>query len=81
LQFGETLGHGEVKVAEPTCNKAGLCMGLAKIAYFSKEDIDCCLLESAIAFQVHGFAIIFYLTKLDHDGFYTMHEIGHLDLP
>ncbi|KAG1516319.1 hypothetical protein G6F53_002255 [Rhizopus delemar] len=81
LQFGETLGHGEVKIAEPTCNKAALCMDLAKIACFSKEAIDCNLLESTIAFQIHGFAVTFYLTRLEYDGLYMMYEIGHLDFP
>ncbi|ORE07330.1 hypothetical protein BCV72DRAFT_326749, partial [Rhizopus microsporus var. microsporus] len=81
LQFGETLDHGEVKIAELTCNKAALCIDLAKIACFSKEDSDCHLLEPAIAFQVHGLAVKFYLTRLDHDGLYMMYEIGHLDFP
>lgn len=61
LQFGETLGHGEVKIAEPTCNKAALCMDLAKITCFSKEAIDCNLLESTIAFQIHGNSVFLYL--------------------
>ncbi|KAI7864934.1 hypothetical protein BDF14DRAFT_1731267, partial [Spinellus fusiger] len=81
LQFGEILGHDQVKIAQPTCSKAALCIGLAKITCFSKEAIDCHLLESAIALQIHGFSVTFYLIRLDHNGLYTMYEIGHPDFP
>ncbi|KAI8637795.1 hypothetical protein BD408DRAFT_436660 [Parasitella parasitica] len=81
LKFSATLGHGEVKIAEPTCNKAALCMDLARVACFSKEAIDLHLLESSISFQIHGFAITFFLTRLDHDGLYVMYEVGHLEFP
>ncbi|CAO3611923.1 unnamed protein product [Cunninghamella blakesleeana] len=81
LEFGDTLGHGEIKIAEPTCNKAALCMDLARIACFNKEAIDSHFLESSVSFQIHGFAITFFLTRLDHDGLYIMYEIGHLEFP
>ena len=61
LQFGETLGHGEVKIAKPTCNKAALYLDLAKTSCFSKEAINCHL-ESVIAFQIYGnYAFFFYM--------------------
>ncbi|CAO3628037.1 unnamed protein product [Mucor hiemalis] len=53
LKFSATLGHGEVKIAEPTCNKAALCMDLARVACFSKEAIDLHLLESSISFYIY----------------------------
>lgn len=28
-----------------------------------------------------GFAITFFLTRLDHDGIYVLYEIGHLEFP
>jgi hypothetical protein len=28
-----------------------------------------------------GFAITFFLARLDHDGLYVMYEIGHLEFP
>lgn len=61
LKFSATLGHGEVKIAEPTCNKAALCKGLARVACFSKEAIDSHLLESSFSFQIHGNLIFFYI--------------------
>ncbi|KAG0754739.1 hypothetical protein G6F57_011013 [Rhizopus arrhizus] len=81
LKFNGTLGHSEVKIAEPTCNKSALCMDLARITCFSKEAMDLHLLESSISFQIHGFAITFFLARLDHDGLYVMYEIGHLEFP
>ncbi|KAI8070167.1 hypothetical protein BDF21DRAFT_328277, partial [Thamnidium elegans] len=68
-------------IIQSTCNKAALCMDLARVACFSKEAIDLHLLESSISFQIHGFAITFFLTRLDHDGLYVMYEVGHLEFP
>ncbi|KAI8378608.1 hypothetical protein BD560DRAFT_389873 [Blakeslea trispora] len=62
-------------------------MDLARVACFSKEAIDLHLLESSISFQIHvsfvniGFAITFFLTRLDHDGLYVMYEVAHLEFP
>ncbi|OBZ90489.1 hypothetical protein A0J61_01438 [Choanephora cucurbitarum] len=30
---------------------------------------------------IRGFAITFFLTRLDHDGLYVMYEVGHLEFP
>lgn len=60
LQFGCTLGHGEVKISQPTCEKAAVCLDLIRIAHFNKDAIDNYLIESVFAFQIHGFAIGIY---------------------
>lgn len=79
--LGENIGFGEAKTAQPTCDKAALCLDFVRLAYLGKKSIDNGCLEASLCFQIHGFRIVFYLTRLDYDKLYTMTQIGTLDFP
>ncbi|KAI8967120.1 hypothetical protein BDF20DRAFT_1005100 [Mycotypha africana] len=65
--FGQSLGFGEVKVARPTTDNHALCLDLLRLGAFCKDTIDMNKLQAALAFQINGFSIIFYLMRLRHD--------------
>lgn len=53
-------------IVESTCNKATIYMGLAELLALARRPIDCHLLESAIAFQIHSNSISLYLCIHSH---------------
>ncbi|KAI9254089.1 hypothetical protein BY458DRAFT_521456 [Sporodiniella umbellata] len=79
--FGPSLGFGEVKLARPTTDNHALCLDLLRLGAFCKDTIDMNKLQAALAFQINGFSIIFYLMRLRHDGMYIMQEIGRVAFP
>ena len=81
LAYGPSMGFGEAKVAQPTTNNNVLCHDLLRLEVFCKEAIDAHQWNSCLAFQIHGFTIVFYLMSLHHDGIYTMHEIAKVSFP
>ncbi|KAG1043106.1 hypothetical protein G6F43_011744 [Rhizopus delemar] len=81
LSYGPSLSFGEAKVAKPTTNNNDLCHDLLRLGIFCKEAIDTHHWNACLAFQIHGFAIVFYLMRLRHDGIYTMYEIAKVLLP
>jgi hypothetical protein len=50
--LGENVGLGEVKIAQPTCDKVALCLGFVRLAYLGKEPIDNGCLEASLCFQI-----------------------------
>jgi hypothetical protein len=54
MSFGPSLGFGEAKVAQPTCDKYMLCLDLTCLATFSKDTIDENKLNASLSFQIHG---------------------------
>ncbi|KAI9484299.1 hypothetical protein BDB00DRAFT_894182 [Zychaea mexicana] len=70
--FGSSLGYGEAKIARPTTDNHALWHDLLRLATLAKDTIDTNALEPALAFQVHGFYITFFLTRLRHDEIYVM---------
>ncbi|CAO3620111.1 unnamed protein product [Mucor hiemalis] len=81
LEFGASLGFGEAKRYEKDCNRYGRCHDLLRLAIFTKNAIDINKLNGSLSFQIHGFNISFFLTRLDHRGIYTMVELGHMRFP
>jgi hypothetical protein len=81
LGFNFSLGFGEAKKVEKNCNTYDLCRDLLRLAIFTKNTIDINKLHASLSFQIHGFNISFFLTRLDHHGIYTMVEVGHLKFP
>ncbi|KAI7852067.1 hypothetical protein BDC45DRAFT_537637 [Circinella umbellata] len=79
--FGQSLGFGEVKLARPTTDNHALCLDLLRLGAFCKDTVDMNKLQAALAFQINGFSIIFYLMRLRHDGMYIMQEIGRVAFP
>jgi hypothetical protein len=79
--FGQSLGFGEVKLARPTTDNHALCHDLLRLGTFCKDTIDMNKLQAALAFQINGFNIIFYLMRLRHDGIYIMQEISRVAFP
>ncbi|KAI9496627.1 hypothetical protein BDB00DRAFT_744001, partial [Zychaea mexicana] len=79
--FGPSLGYGEVKVARPTIDNHALCHDLMRLATLARDTIDTNALEAALTFQVHGFHITFFLTRLRHDGINVMQEVAQLTFP
>lgn len=60
LSNGPSLGFGEARVAQRTTNNNGLCHGLLRLGIFCKEAIDAHYWNACLAFQIHGFTIVFY---------------------
>jgi hypothetical protein len=54
MVFGPSLGFGETKVAQPTCDKYMLCHDLIRLATFAKDTIDENKLNTSLSFQIHG---------------------------
>ncbi|CEP16005.1 hypothetical protein [Parasitella parasitica] len=63
---------------QPTTNNNDLCHDLLRLGIFCKEAIDTHHWNACLAFQIHGFTIVFYLMRLRHDGIYAMYEIAIL---
>ncbi|KAG1149547.1 hypothetical protein G6F37_000157 [Rhizopus arrhizus] len=54
---------------------------LLRLAIFAKDTVDANKLQAAMTFQINGYNITFFLTRLRHDGMYLMQEIGQLTFP
>lgn len=54
LDYEESLGFGEVKLAEPNPDKNAICLDLLRLGVFSKSTIDENAMDGVLAFQVHG---------------------------
>ncbi|KAI7856631.1 hypothetical protein BDC45DRAFT_533595 [Circinella umbellata] len=81
LQFGFNLGFGEVKISQPTCDKAALCNDFVRLTHLTKECLDNHLLDASFSFQIHGFSVSFYMTQLPCHKLYTMTELGKVPFP
>ncbi|CEG63106.1 hypothetical protein RMATCC62417_00309 [Rhizopus microsporus] len=81
MSFGPSLGFGEAKVTQSTCDKYMLCLNLTRLATFAKDTIDENKLNASLSFQIHGFSVTFFITRLRHDGIYIMQEIAHMTFP
>ncbi|KAI8330666.1 hypothetical protein EDC96DRAFT_528088 [Choanephora cucurbitarum] len=81
LQFGSNLGFGEVKISQPTCDKAALCNDFLRLTHLTKECLDNHLLDASFSFQIHGFSVSFYMTQLPCHKLYTMTELGKVSFP
>ncbi|KAG0778101.1 hypothetical protein G6F22_011435 [Rhizopus arrhizus] len=79
--FGPSLGLGEVKIARPITDNHSLCHDLLRLATLAKDTINSNKLQVVLTFQIHGFNITFFLSRLQHDGMYLMQEIGQLTFP
>lgn len=58
LKFGADLGFGEVKIAQPACDKAALCWDFLRLAHLIKESFDSNSLGASFSFQIHGMCIL-----------------------
>lgn len=54
LQFGFNIGYGQVKISQPTCDKAALCNDFLRLTHLTKECLDNHLLDASFSFQIHG---------------------------
>ncbi|KAI8370612.1 uncharacterized protein BYT42DRAFT_482033, partial [Radiomyces spectabilis] len=50
-------------------------------AIYTKDTIAENTLNASLSFQIYGFGVTFFLTRLRHDGIYVMQEIAHMVLP
>ncbi|RCH93605.1 hypothetical protein CU098_006825, partial [Rhizopus stolonifer] len=80
LVFGGSVGYGEAKTRQGCCSKV-LCLDTLRLAIFTKNAIDVSKLDGALAFQIHGFNITFYLNRVTAKGIYTFREISHIRFP
>lgn len=80
LVFGGSVGYGEAKTQQGCCSKL-LCLDTLRLAIFTKNAIDINKLDGALAFQIHGFNITFYLNQVTAKGVYTFKEIAHIHFP
>ncbi|KAI9493281.1 hypothetical protein BDB00DRAFT_788128 [Zychaea mexicana] len=63
-ELGPSRGFGEVKLAHPSTDKHALCHDLLRLAIFAKDTVDANKLQAALTFQINGFNITFFLTRL-----------------
>jgi hypothetical protein len=54
---------------------------LLRLGILTKDTLDQNKLEGALSFQIHGFHVTFFLTRLRHDGMYIMQKIGEMTFP
>lgn len=54
MSFGPSLGFGEAKAAQSTCDKYILCHDLTHLATFAKDTIDENKSNASLSFQIHG---------------------------
>ncbi|KAI8085602.1 hypothetical protein BDF21DRAFT_486727, partial [Thamnidium elegans] len=69
------------KVNQGSSSRYLLCMDTLRLAIFNKNTIDVNKLESVLAFQIHGFYIIFFISHLVSNGIYVFYEIANLHFP
>ncbi|ORE01198.1 hypothetical protein BCV72DRAFT_339594 [Rhizopus microsporus var. microsporus] len=74
MTFGPSLGFGEAKVVQPTCDKYMLCYDLARLATFAKDTIAENKLNASLS-------VTLFLARLRHDGIYVMQEIAYMTFP
>ncbi|KAI9023581.1 hypothetical protein CLU79DRAFT_827433 [Phycomyces nitens] len=72
------IGFGEAKVKQRSGARYTLCISILRLITFCKNAIDVNKLDGAIAFQIHGMHIMFFMMRLVATGFYTFVEIAHL---
>ena len=80
MSFGNSVGYGEAKTLQGYCSKS-LRLDTLRLAIFTKNAIDINKFDGALAFQIHGSNIIFYLQQLTGKGIYTFIEIAHFRFP
>ncbi|KAG1463931.1 hypothetical protein G6F56_005187 [Rhizopus delemar] len=78
LEFTNSIGFGEAKVKQRSGTRYSLCIDTLRLITFCKNAIDVNKLDGAIAFQIHGMHITFFLMRLVATGLYTFVEIAHL---
>jgi hypothetical protein len=74
----ENVGFSETKIAQFTRERAALCLDFARLAYLSKQAVDNNVLEALFFFQIHSFAILFYIAYLDTYIMYTVTQTSDL---
>ncbi|RCH83992.1 hypothetical protein CU097_001810 [Rhizopus azygosporus] len=78
LEFTTSIGFGEAKVKQRSGTRYSLCIDTLRLITFCKNAIDVNKLDGAMAFQIHGMHITFFLMRLVATGLYTFVEIAHL---
>ncbi|ORX46732.1 hypothetical protein DM01DRAFT_1147056 [Hesseltinella vesiculosa] len=78
LEYMSSIGFGEAKVCQRSGARHSLCIDTLRLITFCKNAIDVNKLDGAIAFQIHGMHIPFFLMRLTAAGVYTFVEIAHL---
>ncbi|ORX58099.1 hypothetical protein DM01DRAFT_1372184 [Hesseltinella vesiculosa] len=63
-----SIGFGEAKVCQRSGARHSLCIDTLPLITFCKNAIDVNKLDGAIAFQIHGMHITFFLMKLTAAG-------------
>jgi hypothetical protein len=58
MPFGNSVGYGASKTLQGSSSKS-LCLDTLRLAIFTKNAIDINKLDGVLAFQIHGFNIIF----------------------
>ncbi|ORX48477.1 hypothetical protein DM01DRAFT_255700, partial [Hesseltinella vesiculosa] len=81
LQHDTAIGHGEAKRYQGNANNFSLCIDTLRLIIFNKNAIDVHALDAAIAFQVNGFSLTFFFTRLVAYGTYVFFEIARFRLP
>ncbi|KAL0080214.1 hypothetical protein F4703DRAFT_1777642 [Phycomyces blakesleeanus] len=81
LEYEGSIGYGEVKINQGSSSRYLLCMDTLRLAIFNKNAIDVNKLDGALAFQIHGFYITFFISRLVKNGIYVFYEVANLRFP
>ncbi|ORE00767.1 hypothetical protein BCV72DRAFT_100067 [Rhizopus microsporus var. microsporus] len=82
LSWGKSLGFGEVKLADVTPNLNELGHDLLRLATLSKSALSKSGLHASMSFQIHGYRIKIYMSKLiPGTGITAMLEVLSLEFP
>ncbi|KAI8875290.1 hypothetical protein K501DRAFT_263983 [Backusella circina FSU 941] len=81
LNFGTSLGFGEIKCQTESDNNYASCKDLLRIAIFSKASIDTNNLKGVLSYQVIGELLVFYILTLANDGLYILYELTDIKIP
>ncbi|KAI7852195.1 hypothetical protein BDC45DRAFT_444308, partial [Circinella umbellata] len=83
LKWGLSMGFGEVKLAEPTCNADVLGQDLIRLAMLGRKTLIETKLEASLSFQIHGInnLNIFIAKMIPETRIVAMVEVGSLTFP
>ncbi|KAG1335627.1 hypothetical protein G6F62_006576 [Rhizopus arrhizus] len=81
LGYEGSIGYGEAKVNQGSSSRCLLCMDTLRLAIFNKNAIDVNKLEGVLAFQIHGFYITFFISRLVSNDIYVFYEVANLHFP
>ncbi|KAI8094165.1 hypothetical protein BDF21DRAFT_330571, partial [Thamnidium elegans] len=73
--FGQSLDFGEAKLGDDNTTNHSLCLDTLKLAVLSRNSV-LKYGHPILTFQGNGYQLVFYITQMIHNHFFTLIEIG-----